>query len=135
MNLEILSARYDNASHSSYTVTLRCDDLLDGEPFPYGVVVGRAEDTALYAAIMERMSEVEIQEYVEPVIPDEALAARARAKRDGLLSASDYLVMPDYPISAEGLEAVKAYRQALRDLPLQSGFPRNIEWPKKGEIV
>jgi len=49
--------------------------------------------------------------------------ARLRAERDTRLAATDYLLMPDYPISAELLTAVKAYRQSLRDLPSGSGAP------------
>ena len=72
-----------------------------------------------------------IAEYVPPVISDEALAAEARSKRDQLLADTDYLLMPDYPIEPDRLAKVKIYRQALRDIPEQSGFPRTITWPEK----
>ena len=72
-----------------------------------------------------------IAEYVPPVISDEALAAEARSKRDQLLADTDYLLMPDYPIESDRLAKVKIYRQALRDIPEQSGFPRTITWPDK----
>ena len=62
---------------------------------------------------------------------DTALAASARQKRDRLLAATDYLVTPDYPISDDRLAKIKIYRQALRDIPEQAGFPRDIVWPKK----
>ena len=62
---------------------------------------------------------------------DTVLAASARQKRDRLIAATDYLVTPDYPISDDRLAKVKIYRQALRDIPEQSGFPRNITWPEK----
>ena len=62
---------------------------------------------------------------------DTVLAASARQKRDRLIAATDYLVTPDYPISADRLAKVKIYRQALRDIPEQSGFPRTITWPEK----
>ena len=57
--------------------------------------------------------------------------AEVRAKRDYLISQTDYLLQPDYPISAEDLEKVKAYRQALRDIPEQEGFPDNVVWPEE----
>ena len=57
--------------------------------------------------------------------------AEVRAKRDYLISQTDYLLQPDYPISAEDLEKVKAYRQALRDIPEQEGFPDNVTWPEE----
>ena len=62
---------------------------------------------------------------------DTVLAASARQKRDRLIAATDYLVTPDYPISDGRLAKVKTYRQALRDIPEQAGFPRDIVWPKK----
>ena len=65
---------------------------------------------------------------------NEELEADARAKRDALLAETDFLLMPDYPINAETLQAVKAYRQALRDLPQQEEFPLDLMWPKKPEL-
>ena len=62
---------------------------------------------------------------------DTVLAASARQKRDRLIAATDYLVTPDYPIESDRLAKVKIYRQALRDIPEQSGFPRTIAWPDK----
>ena len=62
---------------------------------------------------------------------DTVLAASARQKRDRLIATTDYLVTPDYPISDDRLAKVKIYRQALRDIPEQSGFPRSITWPEK----
>lgn len=62
---------------------------------------------------------------------DTVLAASARQKRDRLIAATDYLVTPDYPIEPDRLAKVKIYRQALRDIPEQSGFPRSITWPEK----
>ena len=62
---------------------------------------------------------------------DTVLAASTRQKRDRLIAATDYLVTPDYPIESDRLAKVKIYRQALRDIPEQSGFPRTITWPDK----
>ena len=74
---------------------------------------------------------------VPPVPTIEGLAARVRAERDRRITATDYLVMPDYPLDTDKLEEVKAYRQALRDLPQQPGFPwggpdnPECPWPEK----
>ena len=62
---------------------------------------------------------------------DTVLAASARQKRDRLIAATDYLVTPDYPIESVRLAKVKIYRQALRDIPEQEGFPRSSTWPDK----
>lgn len=56
-------------------------------------------------------------------------ADMVRRKRDSMLSGSDYYILPDYPSTPDGIEAVKQYRQDLRDITLQSGFPRNVQWP------
>ena len=62
---------------------------------------------------------------------DTVLATSARQKRDRLIAATDYLVTQDYPIEPDRLAKIKIYRQALRDIPEQSGFPRSITWPDK----
>lgn len=70
--------------------------------------------------------------------PEEKLAEaeeQVRSKRDSLIADTDYLLCADYPISAEDLEAVKAYRQALRDVPQQEGFPFEVVWPELPTIL
>lgn len=62
-------------------------------------------------------------------------AEMVRRKRDSLISGTDYYILPDYPSTPEGLEAVKAYRQALRDITEQKGFPRNVEWPEIPNVL
>lgn len=54
---------------------------------------------------------------------------RLRAERDRRLTATDYLLMQDYPLNNTLKEAVQLYRQALRDLPSQEGAP----WDGGGE--
>lgn len=58
-------------------------------------------------------------------------AAEERAKRDQLLAATDWTQGADIPTTIKS--AHKPYRQALRDVPLQEGFPYNIIWPTKPE--
>jgi len=70
----------------------------------------------------------------DALVKDEALlraneAAKARAERDRRLITSDYLMLPDYPIDDAERTAVAAYRQALRDVSRQAGFPFNVAWP------
>ena len=79
--------------------------------------------------LMKEFSVVEEKYNPEDEMTDEELAARVRMRRGSLISRTDFYVQPDYPSDPAGLEAVKAYRQALRDIPEQSGFPRNVQWP------
>lgn len=64
-----------------------------------------------------------------PPISLEVLAENVRSERDRRLAETDWYMMPDYPADPETLEVVKNYRKALRDITLQSGFPRDVEWP------
>jgi hypothetical protein len=59
--------------------------------------------------------------------PAEIAAQDARAERDRLLAASDWTQVADAPVDAA---AWATYRQALRDVPQQAGFPDNITWPE-----
>jgi hypothetical protein len=56
------------------------------------------------------------------------LAANARVTRNGLLAATDWTAMADAPTQAT---AMTTYRQALRDITSQSGWPTTINWPTK----
>lgn len=59
--------------------------------------------------------------------PDlEALATEARATRNALLTASDWTQVADAPVDQA---AWATYRQALRDVPDQAGFPTDVSWP------
>lgn len=60
-------------------------------------------------------------------------AAAARAKRDSLIAETDYLFLSDYPLDEAKKAAWTAYRQALRDIPEQDGWPMSIIWPEKPE--
>lgn len=62
---------------------------------------------------------------------DTEFAKAARDTRDRLLAECDWMVVK----SLESGQAVPSewatYRQALRDLPQQAGFPTSINWPVK----
>lgn len=66
----------------------------------------------------------------EPAPPDpENVAAEVRAKRNELLAATDWTQLADSQLDEEAQAGMRAYRQALRDIPQQEGFPFNVEWP------
>jgi len=55
-------------------------------------------------------------------------AAEVRTQRDALLKDSDWTQVSDAPVDHQ---AWADYRQALRDVPQQAGFPTEITWPQK----
>lgn len=64
-----------------------------------------------------------------PEPADSMVAEAIRNKRDNLIGETDYYLMPDYPSNPQNLEELKVYRQALRDVSKQKGFPRDVRWP------
>lgn len=60
-----------------------------------------------------------------------ALFTSAKEKRYSLLLNCDWTQLPDVP--EETRLKWQDYRQALRDITLQEGFPENIIWPTKPE--
>lgn len=56
---------------------------------------------------------------------------RVRALRNQLLAESDCYMVPDRPESKAVINEWKVYREALRDLPEQEGFPFDVVFPQK----
>jgi len=50
-------------------------------------------------------------------------------QRQKLLYASDWTQIPNNPLIPALQEEWAVYRQALRDVPSQSGYPFNVIWP------
>jgi hypothetical protein len=56
---------------------------------------------------------------------DGVIASNVREKRNTLLAATDYFALTDVTMDA----AMTTYRQNLRDITAQEGFPNDIVWP------
>jgi len=78
----------------------------------------------MFAATDDKTKSEQETEY--QAILDANAAKSARDKRNNLLAATDWLGMSDVTMSTEWA----TYRQALRDVPGQSGFPNSITWPE-----
>ena len=74
-----------------------------------GVTTTKAEHEAAYQADL-----------------DAKAAESVRTQRDKLLADTDWHGLSDVTMSAE----MTAYRQALRDITAQAGFPNTVEWPE-----
>lgn len=61
----------------------------------------------------------------------EDTANAVRTRRNELIAATDYLMTQDYPISVSDRLLIAEYRQALRDIPEQNGFPFDVMFPIK----
>ena len=117
-----------------YNWPLSADDATayDDEVAPY-VALWQAEKVRLEQEAAARAAEkaeaeaARLAEYNSAA----ARAIRLRTERDARLAVTDKYLLSDYPISAEDLTTVKAYRQALRYLPAQPGAP----WDGGGELT
>lgn len=102
----------DQPSFDSATQKLVSDSeptLIDGEwCIGYSVVDRTAEEIA---GATEAQSEIE------------------RALRNSRLAACDWTQLADAPLTAEQKTSWATYRQSLRDITAQDGFPFSIEWP------
>lgn len=56
-------------------------------------------------------------------------AEMMRHARNQMLAATDYTQVLDFPCRDAERDAWRAYRQALRDLPAQPGWPETVSWP------
>jgi hypothetical protein len=62
----------------------------------------------------------------------DAEAAKAvRADRDRRLAECDWVVIKNLELNQNIPGVWEVYRQGLRDLPAQAGFPHDITWPEK----
>jgi len=69
-------------------------------------------------------SEIELQQTINGV----------RFRRDNDLRFSDWTASTDSPLTDEQKAEAITYRQALRDLPEQEGFP-DVEFPTKPDFI
>jgi hypothetical protein len=104
---------------------------IHGKNIPGDAVEIDAED---YAALLAGQSAgkcIVADASGKPVLADQpkATADAVRADRNARLTVCDYRMMPDYPQPAAARDEWTAYRQALREVPKQKGFPDNVKWP------
>jgi hypothetical protein len=70
------------------------------------------------------------QETAYKAMKDAEHAKSVRASRDEKLKDCDWTQLDDTPLSNTVKTTWATYRQALRDIPAQSGFPWTITWPE-----
>lgn len=77
-----------------------------------------------------------IEEWTSTPATAEEIAERSalqsqgiRSLRNDLLAQSDWTQLADSPLDADGKAAWALYRETLRMIPQQTGFPWNVDWP------
>ena len=62
---------------------------------------------------------------------DASKASSVRDQRNSKLTKCDWTQLTDSPLDADGKNAWAVYRESLRTIPQQTGFPWNVEWPSQ----
>ena len=69
--------------------------------------------------------------YALEELPLDQAEQNVRSRRDNLLAETDWLVIKSYERSENIPAEWELYRQALRDITEQAGFPYEVTWPTK----
>lgn len=80
---------------------------------------------------VEYINNVWMQVWQIVELPIEEASKNVRAHRDRLLVETDWLGMRAYESNQNMPMEWVTYRQALRDITTQTGFPYSVEWPNK----
>lgn len=131
LEIVIHSVKYFGVNPNQVLARVTVQGMNDNQPFGYFVALDKEGDTDIARFVIDSINTKQVT-----VLPTDSdipayLAKQAREQRDRLLSETDYLVNSDYPITQEDRSLVIAYRQALRDITEQPGFPETIVWPMK----
>jgi hypothetical protein len=84
------------------------------------------EDNQVFTVAVEPLTEDEV------AVKTASQAAQVRKQRDDLLAVCDWTQLSDAPVDKQ---AWATYRQALRDISNQTGFPWEVEFPKDPNYV
>ena len=69
-----------------------------------------------------------IDPWTKEIVPDRS-AEIVKDERNRRLTATDWTQLPDVPQTVKDKWSV--YRQALRDITKQEGYPKNVVWPEQ----
>lgn len=129
---------YRNAKYINSNGWIECE--INHSEFgwiPYGLNPDDTDMTVNNDDLLAAMAKAgDVAAYVPPTQAeiDEALSAQLRMDRDALLSKVDAIAgnaLRWAALDATAQDAWAVYRQALLDIPQQSGFPINVNWPVK----
>ncbi|GAB7022171.1 tail fiber assembly protein [Salidesulfovibrio brasiliensis] len=107
---------------------------LDAQGYNEAVAL-RREPYTTYETTWGKGEDLIYRETVVSAVVDEAArldaeAVTVRKERDERLRLSDWTQLADAPLDDAQKTAWADYRQALRDVPQQTGFPDVVEWPE-----
>ena len=78
---------------------------------------------------LEQLNGTWVETWSVELIDEESAATNIRGYRTKLLKESDWTQLVDSPLNADTKLAWALYRETLRMIPQQAGFPWNVTWP------
>lgn len=129
--MDVSSIKYRNAVYNKYggiDCQIFDEEFEEWVNYTASPKINKNDKAGRNRLIFERIQrEGSVAPYVPRKVPLEYYINYAKAERDRLLLSSDWSQLPDIP------QEVKAkwitYRQNLRDITDQPGFPMEINWP------
>ena len=128
--------RRDN-TQTSFPKLIPDELLASYDVYPYALLpyAGFNEDTHEFAGetfLQDEAGDWFLRKEIAP-LPQEQAEANIRNRRDSLLKDSDWVVIMHTEKGTNIPMEWEVYRQALRDITAQAGFPYSVEWPTKPE--
>jgi hypothetical protein len=97
--------------------------ILDGQTLSVPEAAGNRH----YQMVLDAIADG--QPVLDPPAPPLPTADQVRTERDQLLAKTDWMALSDNTLTPDWA----TYRQALRDVTAQEGFPYSVIWPTKPE--
>ena len=97
---------------------------------PYTLLEPPAYDRLTQTIVRTAITEVNgawVQSWTVSDLPAEEASSNVRNRRDALLMETDWMALSDNTMAPEWM----SYRQSLRDITAQEGFPFSVVWPTK----
>jgi len=119
---------YRDNPNTSFPTTLTTDTLLAFNVHKVIQTPVISVDSKTHRPIqsLQQIDGVWTQQWVAQQLPESAAAGNVRGFRDAQLVKSDWTQVADAPVDKA---AWATYRQALRDITQQAGFPWDVQWP------
>lgn len=130
-SFKLIKSSYTSLSHTQIEALLEDNT---GVQFTFYFVPNSNDISPAYAFLQELYDNNSLQPYYSLEAELVSKQKIIRDQRDSLLDETDKYMTMDYPISDSKRDEIKIYRQSLRDVPQQEGFPDNIIWPEKPVI-
>lgn len=133
---------YYDSSNGQIITSVRGDieylDLSEYEQYPYIDGFGDSSKQYVDAGLLcdmppkpnpDSVFNFNEKKWEDPSI--DVIETKVKIQRDAALLACDWTQLPDVPLANKQAWAV--YRQELRDITKQSGYPFNVVWPNQPE--